>query len=149
MLAEILIQIYERDLGKLKTEIEQFGDEADLWKTSGGITNSAGNLCQHLTGNLQHFIGAVLGGSGYVRDREAEFANKDVSRGELLANIESAVEVLRATLGGMTDDDFQKTYPIEVFDRPMTTGYFLTHLTTHFNYHLGQINYHRRLLTGS
>ena len=74
MLTAILSQLYERDLNKLREEIEQFTDEADLWKTSGGITNSAGNLCRHLTGNLQHFFGAVLGGSGYVRDRDAEFA---------------------------------------------------------------------------
>jgi uncharacterized damage-inducible protein DinB len=147
MLKEILIELYERDLNKLKTEIEQFKNEADLWKTSGDVTNSAGNLCQHLTGNLQHFFGAVLGDSGYVRDREAEFAAKTSTRAELLAEIDAASESVKNTLAKLTDDDFAKTYPIDVFGKPMTTGSFLTHLTTHFNYHLGQINYHRRLLT--
>ena len=146
MLNQILTQIYERDLNKLKAEIEQFSDESDLWKTSDGITNSAGNLCLHLTGNLQHFIGAVLGASGYVRDRDAEFASKNIPKDVLLQNIDSTIAVLRETLAKMSDDDFDRTYPLEVFDHPMTTGYFLTHLTTHFNYHLGQINYHRRLL---
>jgi len=147
MLNKILIELYERDLEKLRTEIEQFANEDDLWKTSGGITNSAGNLCQHITGNLQHFIGALLGDSGYVRDRDAEFASKNASRQELLSQIASTREVVRETLSKLTDEDFAKIYPIEVFGAPITTGFFITHLTTHFNYHLGQINYHRRLLS--
>jgi uncharacterized damage-inducible protein DinB len=146
MLNTILSQLYKRDLNKLREEIEQFTEESDLWATSGEITNSAGNLCQHLTGNLQHFFGAVLGGSGYVRDRDAEFAAKGTTKADLIADIDAAVASVQDTLSKLTDDDFAKTYPIEVFGHPMTTGYFLSHLATHFNYHLGQINYHRRLL---
>ena len=146
MLRKILIELYERDLGKLKEEIGQYSDEADLWGTSEGISNSAGNLCLHLTGNLKHFFGAVLANNGYVRDRDAEFANKGVSKGDMLADIDATRHVVMSTLAELTEEDFDKPYPIEVFGQPMTTGYFLTHLTTHFNYHLGQINYHRRLV---
>jgi hypothetical protein len=146
MLRKILTELYERDLGKLKDEIVQYADEADLWKTGGEITNPAGNLCLHLTGNLKHFFGAVIGGTGYVRDRDLEFANKNVSKAEMLADIDATRNVVLSTLAGMTEEDFEKVYPIEVFGKPMTTGYFFTHLTTHFNYHLGQINYHRRLI---
>jgi uncharacterized damage-inducible protein DinB len=149
MLRKVLIELYERDLEKLKAEILQYADEADLWKTCEGITNSAGNLSLHLTGNLKHFFGAVLGGTGYVRERDAEFANKNVSRSEMLADIDATLDVVRSTLAGMVENDFDRPYPIEVFGHPMTTGYFLVHLTTHFNYHLGQINYHRRLLSHS
>ena len=130
----------------MKSEIELFADEADLWKTSGDITNSAGNLCQHLVGNLQHFIGATLGRSGYVRDRDSEFATKNSSKEDLLKEIDATLAVVRETISKLNNDDLAKTYPIEVFGEPITTGFFLTHLTTHFNYHLGQINYHRRLL---
>lgn len=147
MLTDVLIQLYERDLAKLRTEIEQYADEADLWKTSGEITNSAGNLTQHLTGNLKHFIGTVLGGSDYVRNRDSEFADRNMSRDEMLADIDSTAAVVKSTLKKLTSDDLAKTYPIEVFGHPMTTEYFVTHLATHFNYHLGQINYHRRLLS--
>jgi uncharacterized damage-inducible protein DinB len=147
MLRQILTDLYERDLDKLREEINLFSDESDLWKTSGAVTNSAGNLCQHLTGNLQHFFGAVLGDSGYVRDRDAEFAAKGTTRAELLQGIDAARDSVRNTLAGMTDEDLGKTYPIEVFGHSMTTAYFLTHLATHFNYHLGQLNYHRRLLS--
>ena len=146
MLAKILSELYERDLDKLRSEIEQFTDESDLWKTADGIANSAGNLCLHLTGNLQHFFGAVLGESGYVRDRDAEFANKNLSKADLLSQIDAAAVSVRETLAKLSDEDFARTYPVQVFDRPMTNAYFLTHLTTHFNYHLGQLNYHRRLL---
>jgi uncharacterized damage-inducible protein DinB len=146
MLNATLIQLYTRDLEKLKAEIEQYSDEADLWKTSGEITNSAGNLTLHLIGNLKHFIGAVLGNSGFIRDRDAEFSTGGISRSELLSEIDVAATVAKSTLEKLTDEDLAKTYGIEVFGHPMTTGFFLVHLTTHLNYHLGQINYHRRLL---
>lgn len=146
MLNEILINLYERDLAKLKSEIEQYSDEADLWKTTGDITNSAGNLALHLVGNLQHFFGTVIGGTSYVRDRDAEFSRVGISRTELLDEIDAADKTVAETLQSLTDADFAKDYPIEVFGHTMTTGFFAVHLSTHFNYHLGQINYHRRLL---
>lgn len=146
MLTETLIQLYERDLDKLKTEVTQYSNEADLWKTSGEITNSAGNLTLHLIGNLKHFFGAVLGGTGFVRDRDAEFSTGGVSRAELLTEIDAAKADVRSTLEKLTDADLAADYPIEVFGHPMTTEYFVTHLATHFNYHLGQVNYHRRML---
>ena len=146
MLRKVLAELYERDLEKLKTEIQGYASESELWKTSEGITNSAGNLCLHMCGNLKHFFGAVLANSGYVRDRDAEFANKDVSKAELIADIDATRNIVLSTLAELTEEDFDKPYPLEVFGEPMTTGYFLTHLATHFNYHLGQVNYHRRLL---
>jgi len=149
MLRKILAEIYERDLDKLKDEIGLYEDEADLWKASEGITNPAGNLCLHLTGNLNHFFGAVLANNGYVRDRDSEFANKNVSKSDMLADIDVARNVVLSTLAELTEEDLNKPYPIEVFGKPMTTGYFLTHLTTHLNWHLGQINYHRRLVAGA
>jgi len=146
MLTETLTQLYSRDLEKLKAEIVQYSNEGDLWKTSGEITNSAGNLTLHLIGNLRHFSGAVLGDTGYLRDRDKEFADDGVSREELLAGIDQAAADVNVTLAMLTSDDLSKEYPIEVFGHPMTTEFFLVHLATHLNYHLGQINYHRRLL---
>ncbi len=149
MLVKVLAELYERDLGRLKAEIEQYSDEADMWKASGEITNSAGNLTLHLIGNLKHFIGAVLGDSDFVRDRDTEFSTAGVSRDEMLADIGEAASIVKTTLEKMSDDDLASIYPIEVFGHPMTTAFFLTHLTTHLSYHLGQINYHRRLLSGN
>jgi uncharacterized damage-inducible protein DinB len=142
---QTLTQFFLRDLEKLKTEISSFKDEKNIWKISGEISNSAGNLCLHLCGNLQHFIGAVLGNSGYVRNRDAEFSRKNVPIRELVAEIELTAKIVEKTLMELKENDLQKIYPINVFGFEMTTGYFLIHLTTHLNYHLGQINYHRRL----
>lgn len=147
MITQVLCELYERDLNKLRDEMEAYANEADIWKTSGEITNSAGNLCLHLTGNLQHFFGAILGDTGYVRDRDAEFANRSVARNKLLSEIDAAVDAVKKTLENLSSEDLAKNYPIEVFGHPMTTEYFVTHLAAHFNYHLGQINYHRRMLS--
>jgi hypothetical protein len=150
MLQTILSDLYERDLNKLKQEIEQYSDEADLWKTSGSIPNSAGNLCQHLCGNLRHFIGAVLGNSGYVRDRDLEFSRGDVSRAALIGEIDATLADVKSTLEGLSDEVLASDYPVDVFGKgAFKTDWFLVHLATHFNYHLGQLDYHRRLVATS
>ncbi|HQZ83298.1 MAG TPA: DinB family protein [Pyrinomonadaceae bacterium] len=145
-LNETLIKIYDRDILKLREEVEKYGDEADLWKKHGDLPNSGGTLALHLCGNLRHFIGAILGKSGYVRDRDAEFAMQNVPRDAILSAIDETREVVTATLAKLAIDDLAKTYPIEALGYPMTTEYFLVHLASHLSYHLGQINYHRRSL---
>ncbi|MEP7075694.1 MAG: DUF1572 family protein [Acidobacteriota bacterium] len=147
MLNETLIQHYEQVLNKLKAEVEQYASEDDLWKTTGEIPNSGGNLTLHLIGNLNHFFGAVLGDSGYVRDRDTEFADKNVSKEKLIVEIAATFPAVKNTLEKLTPEDFAKIYPIEVFGHTMTTEYFYTYLVGHTYYHLGQINYHRRLLS--
>lgn len=147
MLSGILTELYERDLNKLKAEIELYADEADLWKKPGDVPNSAGNLCLHLNGNLQHFFGSVLGATSYIRDRDSEFSKSYVPRAEMLADIGVTLGVVRSTLAKLTDEDLAAIYPIEVFGKPMTTGWFVMHLATHLTWHLGQINYHRRMVT--
>src|SRR6188768_3746246 len=106
MLAEILAELYERDLNKLKTEIVQYTDEADIWTVTHDIANPAGVLCLHIAGNLRHFFGAVLGGTDYVRDRDAEFASQGIARNELLAEVDAALADVKRTLAKLSDDDF-------------------------------------------
>ena len=146
MLLDVLIKLFKRDLNKLKTEIELYSNEANLWIIDESITNSAGNLCLHLVGNLNAYVGAELGQSGYIRQRDLEFSLKDVPRVELLNQIDKTIDMVEKVLSKLTTDDLEKEYPLLVFKEPMTTEYFLVHLTTHFSYHLGQINYHMRLL---
>lgn len=147
---ESLLALYTRDLNKLAEELRQYPTEESIWRVEHGIANSAGNLCLHLCGNLQHFIGAVLGNSGYVRNREAEFAEKNIDRNLLLEEIERTKAAIAKTLPALPHEQLHAVYPIEVFGKPMATVYFLMHLATHLGYHLGQVNYHRRLVgTGS
>ncbi|SEM72859.1 Protein of unknown function [Chryseobacterium taichungense] len=141
-----LQSLFTRDLNKLKTEIESYQNEETIWKTDKNISNSAGNLCLHLVGNLNNYIGAELGNSGYIRNRELEFSLKDVPRTELIQQIERTIEIVNSSLERLSTEDLQKNYPSEPLGYEMTTGYFLIHLYGHLSYHLGQINYHRRLL---
>jgi len=142
----VLITLFQRDLEKLKTEITSYKNENKMWDLSGEIKNSAGNLCLHICGNLQHFIGTVLGNSGYVRDRDSEFSRKNVPVEEMQKEIDETIVIIKKTLMELDESKLEETYQINVFGNEMTTGFFLAHLTTHLNYHLGQINYHRRLL---
>ena len=146
MLLETLIKIFNRDLNKLKTEINSYQDEKDLWLVEKGISNCAGNLCLHIIGNLNAFIGEGLGDTGYIRQRNLEFSLKDVPRVELIKQIDNVMVIVENTLKNLTEEDLQKEYKRRVFEDYMTTEFFLVHLTTHLAYHLGQINYHRRLL---
>ena len=146
MLKEILPAIFERDLRKLIDEINLYKDEDKLWAVQEGISNSAGNLCLHLIGNLSHFIGAALGHTGYVRHRDDEFSLKNIPRQDLLINIENTILIVKKTLSELKDEEFEKDFPLQVFGRPDKTSFMLVHLAAHLNYHLGQINYHRRLI---
>lgn len=143
----LFTEIFERDLQKLKTEINLYQNDADLWKVDANITNSGGNLCLHLIGNLQHFIGANLGNTGFVRDRDAEFSSKNISRAELSAEIDKCLEIVVSGLQNLSDTDFNADYPENYREKTVKTGWMLTHLLSHLNYHLGQINYHRRFFT--
>jgi uncharacterized damage-inducible protein DinB len=141
-----LIHIFSRDLEKLKSEISSFRKEENLWKVEGAVNNSAGTLALHLIGNLNHFIGHILGNSGYVRDRQAEFNSKHLPVDELISGIEEVSEVVTQTLQNISDDELSKPYPEQVFGFEMTHSYMLIHLSTHLSYHLGQINYIRRIV---
>ncbi|MFH6943278.1 DinB family protein [Flavobacterium sp. FlaQc-50] len=146
MSIKTLKSLFERDLTKLKLEIESYQDESKIWVIDKNILNSGGNLCLHLIGNINHFIGAQIGKTDYIRNRELEFSQKDVPRTVLVQKIEDTLAVVNQTLDTLDEADLETIYPLIVFEKEMTTDFFLVHLATHLAYHLGQINYHRRLL---
>lgn len=145
-LLESLKNVLVRDLNKLESELLLYPTEDSLWKVDKAITNPAGNLCLHLCGNLQHYIGAIIGNTSYIRNRDNEFAAKNVSRKDLLKEIAQTKKAVEETLPSLTDQQLRTNYPVDVLGKPMTTLFFLVHLTAHFSYHLGQVNYHRRLV---
>jgi uncharacterized damage-inducible protein DinB len=147
MLTEELIKMYELNLLKLKEEIKLYSDENKMWIIDKEIKNSGANLALHLVGNLKHFVGTILGKTDYVRDRDAEFSLKDIPKQDLINEIEETIEVIKNVLPSLSADDWDKTYPINVLGYEMTTRYFMIYLIGHLNYHLGQVNYHRRLLS--
>lgn len=140
-----LAELYERDLLKLKDEIEKFKDESNIWKNTEGVINPAGTLVLHLLGNLNYTIGAIIGKTGYVRNREQEFSLKDVPREKLISEIENTIAVVKISLQGINQAKLEETYPLEMFG-VKSTAYYLTVFYGHLNYHLGQVNYLRRIL---
>nr|WP_294792672.1 DinB family protein [uncultured Mucilaginibacter sp.] len=146
MLQENLRALFKRDLTKLKEEIEAYRTESAIWAVEAEIANSAGNLCLHLVGNLNTYIGAAIGNTGYIRQRDLEFSLKNTPRPELVQKIEDTIVMIDQVMSSFKTEKFEEEYPLEVLGGKMTTGYFLLHLVTHLSYHLGQVNYHRRLL---
>ena len=143
---ETLKILFARDLKRLRNEIELYNNENNLWKIENNISNSAGNLCLHLIGNLNTYIGKEIGKIDYIRNSELEFSLKNISKAELLKNIDETILIVESSLNKLTQEDLIKVYPVIIFDSATSTEYLLMHLTTHLAYHLGQINYHRRLL---
>jgi uncharacterized damage-inducible protein DinB len=147
-ITENLRALLLRDVRALRREIEAYPDEKQLWAVPGGVKNSAGTLALHLAGNVQHFIGAKLGDTSYVRNRDAEFAQRDVPRAKILSEIDAAAQAIETGFAKITDADLSKTYGDQVAGLTFTTGEWLLHIVIHLGYHLGQIDYHRRIVTG-
>lgn len=139
-------QLFLRDLDRLHSAMEAYTHEADVWKVAGTISNRAGNICLHLCGNLRHFVGHVLGGITYTRDREREFGARDLPLAELLHEVALARSAVDQTFAALADVQLNAPFPLRVLDREWATDEFLLHLYGHLNYHLGQIDYHRRIL---
>ena len=150
MITSAISSIFERELTKLIEEIKLYKTDKDIWEVSKSINNSGGNLCLHICGNLNHFIGAVLGDTGYVRNRDSEFSEKNLSKTKLISEIQETIKVVTKTLETILDQDLDKEYtafpPHLLGKEKLSKFYFLAHLIAHMDYHIGQINYHRRLI---
>jgi hypothetical protein len=148
-LTSTISAILVRELTSLKQEIEAYPDDADLWRVVPGISNPAGTLALHLAGNLQHFVGAILGATNYVRNRDAEFSARGLSKAQLAAEVTAAISAVEETFRRLGPSDMAAEYPEPVAKVRLNTGDFLIHLASHLAYHLGQVDYHRRIVTGS
>ncbi|MBK6537108.1 MAG: DUF1572 family protein [Ignavibacteria bacterium] len=138
-------QLYLNFLNSLKDEISLYKDPEKIWLLSGSISNTPGNLCLHICGNLNHFFGTVIGNTGYIRERDQEFSKRNLSREELFGAIDETKIMIGKIFDDLTQDDFNKIYPINKFGENVTYGFIFSRLVSHLSYHLGQINYHRRL----
>ena len=146
--ADSLAAIYARELATLRMEVEAYPSDRDLWKPVPGIANSGGTLSLHLAGNLLHFIGGVLGGTGYRRNRDAEFGDRDVPRAVILQQVDAAIHIVPKTVAELGPEVLDGEYPDAVAGVRLNTADFLLHLASHLSYHLGQLDYHRRIVTG-
>lgn len=149
MTSEYLARVLVRDVNAVRRELEAYPDERSIWALPPGVANSGGTLALHIAGNLQHFIGAVLGNSGYKRDRAAEFARRDVPRSGVIVELEATIVAIGLGMSQVSEARLAQDYPEVVGGHRVVTGEWLIHLVAHLGYHLGQIDYHRRLVTGS
>lgn len=148
MLDELKV-LLPRELRAVKRQIESYPDDASVWKAVPGLPNSAGTLALHVAGNLRHFVGATLGRDGYERDRDAEFSRRDVPRREIAETLDAAIAAVTAALDRADDATLAGPWPEPIAQRRVSGGDFALHLAAHVAYHLGQIDYHRRLVTGN
>jgi hypothetical protein len=137
---------YERDVNKLAEEINLFKNEDNLWRLKDGISNPAGNLVLHLTGNLNYFIGTILAKNGYVRERDKEFSEKNIPRSQLIIELQQIIPLIQNTLPNLSKEQLQSEFPVPLGGKNYVTEDLLVLLLAHFNYHLGQVNYLRRIL---
>jgi hypothetical protein len=142
-----LSDLFRRDLTRLLQEIEAFPDDETLWRVLPGVTNSAGTLVLHLEGNLREYVGRLLGGVAYQRKRDLEFTTTGVARADLARRIEELRELVSRVIEDSSAEALEATYPDQVLGRPLTAVEFLIHLHGHLNFHLGQLDYLRRVLT--
>jgi hypothetical protein len=144
-----LMRLMVRELEGFKREIGLFPDDESTWRTVPGITNSAANLAMHVAGGLQHFVGALLGKTGYVRNRALEFSRRSGSRAEVIAELDQAIRTVRDVMPRLSEADLSGDFSPPVIDAAVGVRTFLIHLCAHAAMHLGQAGYLRRALTGN
>lgn len=149
MISSDLAKLYERDLQRLIQELQAFPHTASIWKTAPGVSNAAGTLALHLEGNLREFIGRQMGAIAFVRDRPLEFSARGVEQAELIARIEAVKATIPAVIAALTDADLAAPNSEAYMGQSISRHQFLVHLNGHLNYHLGQIDYLRRFVTGN
>lgn len=138
--------LFDRDLGKLSQQIESFPNDEALWQTLPGVTNAAGNLALHIEGNLREYVGRQLGNLPYQRKRDLEFSSKGLSRAELSTRLAELRRSIPTVIEELSAEQMEMEYPEVVLGTPISTQQFLIHLHGHLNWHLGQVDYLRRIM---
>jgi hypothetical protein len=143
-----LAPLFRRDLTRLSQQIDAFPNDESLWQTLPGVTNAAGNLVLHIEGNLREYVGRQLGNLAYRRIRELEFSSKGMSRSELRARLVALTLSIPTVIEGLSVEQMEMEYPEVVLGVAVSTEQFLIHLYGHVNWHLGQVDYLRRIVSG-
>jgi hypothetical protein len=147
MLTRELAALFARDLTRLQQEIAAFSGDQALWQAVPGVTNPAGNLVLHLEGNLREYIGRQLGGIAYTRQRGLEFSQQGFTCEDLAARAAQLSATIPGVIASLTEEQLNAEFPERVAGSPLSSRQFLFSIYGHLNYHLGQIDYIRRVLT--
>jgi hypothetical protein len=136
---------FSKYLAQLKKEIESYKTDEGLWHIAEGTGNAPATLALHLCGNLKHNFGAVIGKTGYIRNRDLEFSARGVPRAEILEEISSAADMVLPIIENLTVNDLSKPFEESSHGEEQSIGDAIVRLSLHLAYHIGQINYHRRI----
>jgi hypothetical protein len=148
-LVQEVAALFDRDLTRLEQELRAFTDTDALWVVAPGVSNAAGTLALHLEGNLREYIGRQLGHREYTRDRAREFSARAIPQQEILERVGELRGTIPPVIRELAPEALAEAYPEPYNGAAITTQQFLLHLLSHFNYHLGQIDYLRRFVTGA
>ncbi len=147
-LATELGALFRRDITRLAQELRALPEDGPLWTKPPGVGNSIGNLVLHLEGNLREYIGRQLGGVTYTRQRDLEFSQTGLNPHDLRTRMDALIAIIPDIVAALPDAELERIYPEKHHGRSLSTAQFLMSVHGHLNYHLGQIDYLRRILTG-
>ena len=124
-------------LPKIERCVTLLTDEQVWWRAN-SASNSIGNLLLHLSGNVRQWIVVGLGGAVDKRDRDAEFAQRDViPRDELLARLRETLHEADQTLADFADERLLDQFTIQGIETSALAA--IVHVVEHFSMHTGQI----------
>lgn len=122
--------------------------EEQIWTRPYPYGNSVGNLILHLTGNLSTYIGAQIGGTGYVRNRPIEFTDTGKPKAEILRAFDQTIETVLATIAKQSDDDWSAPFFGQLEAESKTRFSAFLSCAAHAYHHVGQMIYLQRELLG-
>ena len=140
------LSLVEQYQNSIRADFQAIPDDS-IWKCPVPGQVSPANQVLHLTGNLRHFMGHLVGGSDYKRDRDREFKTEpSATKAEILAGWETACEETREVLQDLDDDQLLKEAPVERFPGGVPVHRYILRLLGHLTYHAGQIRSLYRIL---
>jgi uncharacterized damage-inducible protein DinB len=131
---------YHEMIQKRVHELVEPLDHEQIWRRPYHYGNSVGNLLLHLTGNLNYYIGAQIARTGYVRQRDREFADSGKPKKELLSNFDRTIEMVINTIKSQSAEDWSAAYSAVGSESKDRFSMILT-CAGHANHHLGQMIY--------
>ena len=140
LFVQLSVKEIERFAQELIRLIEPLSQE-QLWSEKHGIPNSIGTLIRHLTGNLNHYLGAGILKNGYIRNREKEFSDTNLAKETIIAELETAVIIAKEAVSQINEEIILQPYTTPCGDNYESFAYHIVRLATHFALHLGQVDY--------
>ncbi|UCC89168.1 MAG: DinB family protein [Anaerolineales bacterium] len=140
----LTVQLAVREIERYAQSLIELIDplsQDQLWSRNGGIPNSIGTLTRHLTGNLNHYLGAGILRNGYVRERDREFTETSLPKATIVSDLRAAVEVAKEAVDAIGEREVTQPYTAPSGEEYESLAYHIVRVATHFALHCGQADY--------